>query len=178
MLEMKDSTKIPQTPPPCDFPSDVLKWMKKNTSNPRKSLKLMQICKYFQMESFKNYNHVCTVCEKYISKKDFIKHKIIDYKVEDFKDLPYKFWITHDLTSLSPDFNLSLLISKIAFCEAKKINVNSQKLLYDEFKILVGGNCVEILDFISTTLKYSKNGTDVSFEDFIGLLPKVKKIYL
>uniref|UniRef100_A0A914QA04 Uncharacterized protein n=1 Tax=Panagrolaimus davidi TaxID=227884 RepID=A0A914QA04_9BILA len=169
-----DSSKVLTHPPPSDFPSDILKWMKKKDKKPPTLLKLVKISKYFQSLRFfpvKAVQSFLGPLPWYIT----LNNERIN--LNSVEEMPNRLWITEKLSLLSPAYIIyEKLLSNLAFCEAKEMYFADQKITFKEYKILTAGKKVEYLRLTSTTLKY-ENGIDIYYEDFIKFLPKIKKFF-
>uniref|UniRef100_A0A914PJK7 Uncharacterized protein n=1 Tax=Panagrolaimus davidi TaxID=227884 RepID=A0A914PJK7_9BILA len=152
------------------FPTDILKWMKKN-ANPRTSLKLMKICKYFQHKKFpftviKNYN-------SYDNSGTFYNLNKRTYDVAKFLGHPKNLWLSGTFHyNLDQRSYFSQLIEKCVACDIKCINLTHQIMTFDEYKMLTSGGNVENLWFTQTIVK------SVSLEDIMKYLPNVVTIYM
>uniref|UniRef100_A0A914PXY2 Uncharacterized protein n=1 Tax=Panagrolaimus davidi TaxID=227884 RepID=A0A914PXY2_9BILA len=100
-----NSAKIPANPPPSNFPSDVLRWMKKNSPSPGMSLKLMKICKYFQLTDLTDFKaHVPVKGVYTVKRSDHLwyetirhKNKRVNHQHIEFKLVHYKTYNIEDV---------------------------------------------------------------------------------
>uniref|UniRef100_A0AC34F1S7 Uncharacterized protein n=1 Tax=Panagrolaimus sp. ES5 TaxID=591445 RepID=A0AC34F1S7_9BILA len=155
------------------FPSDVLKWMKTN-AKPQMSLKLMQVCKYFQHEKFPYF-----VVKKFFAYYyDIIytplKGNDFDYLHERnepqfFGYIPNNLWLVNYLSiTMYSEMNfIGRFIPKIAVCNVKTLEIEEQNLSIGEFKILA--ETVKKLLFKSTAV-FDENNEIISLELFLGTL--------
>uniref|UniRef100_A0A914QW14 Uncharacterized protein n=1 Tax=Panagrolaimus davidi TaxID=227884 RepID=A0A914QW14_9BILA len=124
--------KIPKSPPSCDFPSDVLKHMKKN-ANPKQAIKLSKLNKYFIQEKcpFIYFGDNIHAHNNSVSFCNNLEHK--NYKINEIPNnlgIGIRFIVHYE--NLLPQ-----LISKILICDLKRLYINQDaKLFFEDFKFL------------------------------------------
>uniref|UniRef100_A0AC34G0Q4 Uncharacterized protein n=1 Tax=Panagrolaimus sp. ES5 TaxID=591445 RepID=A0AC34G0Q4_9BILA len=109
--------------PASDFPSDILKWMKKD-AKPKMALKLMKCHKYFQHQQFPYFVVKSIAC---YDGQDILEVRSFYYRKYYYKGLEV--------------------------CDIKRLTLRDQELLIDEFKFLASSGTVESLVFYATTIK-------------------------
>uniref|UniRef100_A0A914PFQ0 Uncharacterized protein n=1 Tax=Panagrolaimus davidi TaxID=227884 RepID=A0A914PFQ0_9BILA len=152
------------------FPSDVLKWMKLN-AKPQMSLKLMKICKYFQHQQFpyfviKNLRLTYGKFHYYSTLNDE------SHYCRNIEEIPNNLWITNLVLAFWPN-SLTHLISKISFCEAKKVFLKDENISFDHFEVLVSS--VKQLELKHTKI-YDDIVDTVPLEMILESLPSVEDI--
>uniref|UniRef100_A0AC34F725 F-box domain-containing protein n=1 Tax=Panagrolaimus sp. ES5 TaxID=591445 RepID=A0AC34F725_9BILA len=175
-----------------NFPMDILKWMKLN-AHPKMSLKLMQVCKYFQHVKFPYF------VVKNIYGKDFVSMYSVlgnnDLRIWQRADeAPDNLWITDTIFSDQVGMNfmslfslyahllieasfISKIIQKIVVCDIKKLELHGQDLTLKEFKFLTASGKIQDLSFSSTLIK-EENGGVVFMDTILDCLPNVESIFL
>uniref|UniRef100_A0AC34F4L0 Uncharacterized protein n=1 Tax=Panagrolaimus sp. ES5 TaxID=591445 RepID=A0AC34F4L0_9BILA len=174
-MEEKSVSTIPSTPVPQDFPPDVYKWMK-NNAEPKKALKLMKVCKYFQHKNGFPY----LVVKNVTSCGNIWIYQTLDGQKHDFQrieDIPKKFWITEELELVIGQNVASILLLKTVVCNIRKLKLDNQIITLNEFKLLTDGGNVEICDMMLSTIT-DNNGEIVPLEDICECLPNASKIVL
>uniref|UniRef100_A0AC34FDI6 DUF38 domain-containing protein n=1 Tax=Panagrolaimus sp. ES5 TaxID=591445 RepID=A0AC34FDI6_9BILA len=158
--------------PSSNFPSDVLKWMKENAKS-KMALKLMKCNKYFQHSEFPYF---VVRSARYYGDEDVWRLFRLDSELhihEGLESIQKMFWITQCISVYRLSTSVSNLISKIAVCDIKYLELKNQNILFDEFKFLTSSGTVETLYFLETTIK-DENGQRVFIDQFFKLLPNVK----
>uniref|UniRef100_A0AC35EW90 Uncharacterized protein n=1 Tax=Panagrolaimus sp. PS1159 TaxID=55785 RepID=A0AC35EW90_9BILA len=96
---------------------------------------------------------------------------------DKYENLPKPLWITtlffvHDIE----DSKLaSKLLSKVAYCKVKELDLENQILNLNEFKMVVGSTDSALTDFeFRNSIVKSGDGTILSTEEILKLLPKLK----
>uniref|UniRef100_A0AC35F1F2 Uncharacterized protein n=1 Tax=Panagrolaimus sp. PS1159 TaxID=55785 RepID=A0AC35F1F2_9BILA len=166
------SDYIPPRVPESDFPSDVLKWMKAN-ANPKMTLKLMKISKYFE----------CFVVKKLEYEDNSWSLITPDGQqlegMDVMENITEKIWITDELVILSftdiPNF-IPCIIPKIAVCDIKHLDIYNQKLSFDEFKFFTASGNIEDLKIENTNI-ILKNGDPIFIDSIFECIPNVKYFY-
>uniref|UniRef100_A0A914P6G2 Uncharacterized protein n=1 Tax=Panagrolaimus davidi TaxID=227884 RepID=A0A914P6G2_9BILA len=160
------------------FRESILNYLKKN-ANPKVLLKLMQVSKYFW---FKEFPFIVIKDLKY--KKNKWKFRPLQWPKPHFFDTrkfqPFDFdnnskqlWITESL-SLDNEENTtvaSLLISRVAVCDATALDFDNQRICESELKLFNGDKVEEV--FFWGTMITDSNGEILPVEDVLQLLPTV-----
>uniref|UniRef100_A0A914P976 Uncharacterized protein n=1 Tax=Panagrolaimus davidi TaxID=227884 RepID=A0A914P976_9BILA len=165
--------KLPTTPPPSDFPSDVLKWMKKN-AKPKAELKLMQTCKYFLYQKF-----------PYVLVKDSMngtnEHPSaptfkFNYRNIHLNKIAIKFWLTGKL-AIRTETNFNTLFPKIAVCEIKSLSLLDLCITFEHFNFLTDSGNITTLYLFNAIIK-NLNGSNVPLEDILEGLPNLCELQM
>uniref|UniRef100_A0AC34FCT7 Uncharacterized protein n=1 Tax=Panagrolaimus sp. ES5 TaxID=591445 RepID=A0AC34FCT7_9BILA len=160
--------ELPTSPPESDFPSDVLKWAKKNAA-PKMALKLMQICKYFQFPYF-----VINTLEGNYGGWRYRQEDSYSYRNIDIKNLSKKLWVTRKLGFWNNNVLIPLL-PKIAVSDFYFLSLKNQNITFNEFKFLTAaGNVTEV--FLYDSLIKDESDHNVPLEDILECLPKIEKL--
>uniref|UniRef100_A0AC34G558 Uncharacterized protein n=1 Tax=Panagrolaimus sp. ES5 TaxID=591445 RepID=A0AC34G558_9BILA len=159
---------IPFSPPPSNFPPDVLKWIKEN-ANPKTAPKTMQICKYFQYPDFFAVKTMEGNDQgwRYRSRLD------INNRNMDLQALTSKIWITEELVICS-EMALIFLLPKIRIYSLELTNFD---IPFDEFKILTAAGKIRTLK-LKGIFVIDENGDDVPMEDILKEVPKIEDLIL
>uniref|UniRef100_A0AC35GWG7 Uncharacterized protein n=1 Tax=Panagrolaimus sp. PS1159 TaxID=55785 RepID=A0AC35GWG7_9BILA len=159
--------RIISYPPASSFPTDVLKYIKKNAT-PRQALKIMKACKYFCYQKFPFYS------VKYVNgnRSRWILHSFPEKNLQYFdkiENVPPNLWITEWLEIFNETEAISDLFPKIAYCECSSLILKNQILTFDDYVMLTIAGKVDYLYFYNTRIKFD-NGELVPFERLIETL--------
>uniref|UniRef100_A0A914P5E2 Uncharacterized protein n=1 Tax=Panagrolaimus davidi TaxID=227884 RepID=A0A914P5E2_9BILA len=163
---------IGQYPTNLTFPTDVLKWMKANAKH-RISLKLMQICKYFQHKEFPYF-----VIKKIYGDDEVWNYRTLDGQIyHNFVDISKPIWITDAITLMSSKV-LPILLSKVVVCDIKILNLSIFSCLqWNEFKFLTASGKIEIFTLEATKI-LDAEGNQACLEELLKCLPNVKTLQM
>uniref|UniRef100_A0A914PWA7 Uncharacterized protein n=1 Tax=Panagrolaimus davidi TaxID=227884 RepID=A0A914PWA7_9BILA len=159
--------KIPKSPPSSDFPSDALKYMKKN-ANPKQAIKLSKFKKYFIQEKcpfiyLGDYIHI------YKDIVEFYNQEQKNYKINE---IPNNLGIGIQTFHVYFDNLLPQLISKILICDLKRLQISScVKLSFDDFKFLTSSK--SFLELYLYGKVVDKDGT-VPYETLLDNVPSLR----
>uniref|UniRef100_A0A914R3K3 Uncharacterized protein n=1 Tax=Panagrolaimus davidi TaxID=227884 RepID=A0A914R3K3_9BILA len=120
--------KIPKSPPSTDFPSDILKQIKKN-AKPKQAMKLSKLNKYFIQE----FIYLGDQVHIYDDNVTFLNPGRKKYKI---KEIPNNLGIGKTFRVYFDNL-LPQLISKIVFCDLSFLHISSSvKVSFEDFKFL------------------------------------------
>jgi hypothetical protein len=170
--------RIISYPPASSFPTDVLKYIKKNAT-PGQALKFMHVCKYFCYQKFPFYP-VKYVIGNY-SRFEFpgwLLRSIPENNLQYFdkiKNVPPNLWVTEWLEIFNETRVIYDLMPKIAYCECSSLILKNQILRFDDYVMLTKAGKVDNLYFCNTHIKFD-NGKIVPFERLLETLKNVTTI--
>uniref|UniRef100_A0A914PKN7 Uncharacterized protein n=1 Tax=Panagrolaimus davidi TaxID=227884 RepID=A0A914PKN7_9BILA len=162
--------KIPKCPPSTDFPSDVLKHMKKN-ANPKQAIKLSKLNKYFIQEK-------CPFI--YIEDHAYIDSDSItfwnqEYKKYKINEIPNNLGIGISCF-VRYDNLLPQLISKILVCNLKRLHISPDaKVSFNDFKFLTSSKSFFELDLHGKVV--DKDGI-VPYETLLENVPSLRTFFI
>uniref|UniRef100_A0A914P736 Uncharacterized protein n=1 Tax=Panagrolaimus davidi TaxID=227884 RepID=A0A914P736_9BILA len=162
--------KLPTSPPPSDFPSDVLKWMKKNINGkPKAELKLMQICKYFLYQKFP-YVHIKGLMN---GRNQHPSLPMFEYNYGNvhLNKIAIKFWLTGKL-AIRFETNFNILFPKIAVCDITSLSLSELCITFEQFNFLTDSGNITTLDLNNAIVK-DMNGSNAPLENILDRLPNL-----
>uniref|UniRef100_A0A914PBK1 Uncharacterized protein n=1 Tax=Panagrolaimus davidi TaxID=227884 RepID=A0A914PBK1_9BILA len=179
ILQITSKITIPKWPPKSDFPTDVLKYMKKNATE-KQALKLMKRNKYFIREEcpYIYFGDYVLLAQHYVHQA-YSPPNVTYYTI---KELPNNLGINKTLCILHENL-LSQFISKCVTCDLKCLDfVNNnwgkiEKISYDNFKALASSGRLEILD-LGPTIVTSNNGEIIPYESLLDHTPELRCLCL
>uniref|UniRef100_A0A914Q9Z7 Uncharacterized protein n=1 Tax=Panagrolaimus davidi TaxID=227884 RepID=A0A914Q9Z7_9BILA len=182
-MSSKKMKKLPASPPWSDFPSDVLKWMKKN-AKPKAALKLMQICKYFQHQEFPFF----VVKELILGNRWRYRTlpgyplKPKNYVTGKFCDQPFDVWVAESLSLAMSSWSKVLyddcwgqMLPKLAVHDVKCLSFDHVSITFREFKVLNDGGKVSSLNLKSAFIR-DESHEIVPLENLFECLPNLKDL--
>uniref|UniRef100_A0A914PA15 Uncharacterized protein n=1 Tax=Panagrolaimus davidi TaxID=227884 RepID=A0A914PA15_9BILA len=172
--------KFPTSPPPSDFPSDVLKSIKKN-AKPKMAVKLMQICKYFQHQKFPYFIIRTLEWNENFGWRYQAMIKSVgvwpNFQTLDLDTLDQKLWIIKalNITHTEDTSLINSLIPKLAVCDIYELTLDNQDIKHEHFQILANAGNITYLALKDTFIK-DKNGSNVPLEDIFTVVPNVERL--
>uniref|UniRef100_A0A914YVP0 Uncharacterized protein n=1 Tax=Panagrolaimus superbus TaxID=310955 RepID=A0A914YVP0_9BILA len=168
--------KLPTSPPPSEFPSDVLKWMKKSAT-PKLAFRLMFVCKYFQHQEFPYL-----IVEGLRGEDDQWNYlPLLDdtiafvYEYIDLETTTKKLWITRGLDLTCNDNWAITLLPKIAVCDIRELNLCYQNITFEELKVLTASKTLTKLNLSNAFIK-DENSENVPLEDILEAIPEIESV--
>uniref|UniRef100_A0A914NXN5 Uncharacterized protein n=1 Tax=Panagrolaimus davidi TaxID=227884 RepID=A0A914NXN5_9BILA len=179
ILQITSTITIPKWPPKSDFPADILKYMKKNSTE-KQTLKLMKTSKYFIREKcpFIYFGNDVLLTQNYVHQA-FSPPNVMNYTI---KELPHNLGISGTLT-IQKENLLSQFISKCVIFDLKDLTfVNNYwwktgKISYDDFKVLTSSGRLEKL-ILCKTIVTSNNGEIIPYESLLDHTPALRYLCL
>uniref|UniRef100_A0AC34GZ39 DUF38 domain-containing protein n=1 Tax=Panagrolaimus sp. ES5 TaxID=591445 RepID=A0AC34GZ39_9BILA len=161
--------------PSSDFPSDVLKWMKKDAKG-KILYKLMKSNKYFQHSEFPFFAVKFVEYDAWWDNK-WIIYTLDGHRLEGLGDTEEVLWITETLRLTELPNLVSRIISATAVFDLKELLFEHQELMFDEFKILTASGNIKCLSFQGTNVKH-ENGDPVFIDELFEFLSNVQDIWI
>uniref|UniRef100_A0A914P259 Uncharacterized protein n=1 Tax=Panagrolaimus davidi TaxID=227884 RepID=A0A914P259_9BILA len=179
ILQITSTITIPKWPPGSDFPTDILKYMKKNAIE-KQALKLMKTNKYFIREKcpFIYFGNRVSLANIFVHQK-LCTQNIMNYGIEKLPNnlgICGTFYIQHERL-------LSQFISKCVIVDLKDLTfINNKwwkigKISYDDFKFLTSSGRLEKLDLCKTIVT-SNNGKIIPYESLLDHTPELRCLRL
>uniref|UniRef100_A0A914R056 Uncharacterized protein n=1 Tax=Panagrolaimus davidi TaxID=227884 RepID=A0A914R056_9BILA len=165
---------LPKSPPYCEFPDDVLRYMKEN-ANPKQSFKLMNVIKYFVPKKGCPFTYFG---KEYFDDEYALwnENSLSVYAPESFEynfnELPNNLGISGRL-SVWDGRALPKLISKIIVCDIKYLCLSTPRISYSAFKFLTASGKLKELE-LEKTIVTLKNGFVVPYETLLENTPKLR----
>uniref|UniRef100_A0A914PRL1 Uncharacterized protein n=1 Tax=Panagrolaimus davidi TaxID=227884 RepID=A0A914PRL1_9BILA len=157
------------------FPDPIMEYIAKNPQFAEDYQKLIESCKYFFIK-----NPILVIRDlRYKSGKGWQTRSSVSggWRKIDANKLSSKLWITGSLdvnaTTYDDKYVLYFMIPKIDECQADRLKLVKQYILYEELDIL--GTFAKYVCLKGSVVKY-QNGENVELEKIVEVFPKATKI--
>uniref|UniRef100_A0A914QHF3 Uncharacterized protein n=1 Tax=Panagrolaimus davidi TaxID=227884 RepID=A0A914QHF3_9BILA len=166
LIGIKAKYNLPKSPPYCEFPDDVLRYIKKN-GTPKQTLKSMNVIKYLIPK-------ICpfTYFGKGYYDVSLDENSLSAYARIVFNELPNNLGISGKL-SVHDGNALPKLISKIIVCDIKYLCLRTPRISYIAFKFLTSSGKLKELE-LKKTIVTLENGDIVPYETLLENTPKLR----
>uniref|UniRef100_A0AC34F0T1 Uncharacterized protein n=1 Tax=Panagrolaimus sp. ES5 TaxID=591445 RepID=A0AC34F0T1_9BILA len=158
------------------FPNTVKQYIIKNPLSIKGQQKLYQTCKYFYS---KNPIIFIDWLEWDRLQRNFQTYSI-NYIIIDISNIVYKIWLTKQLRvrAVTHTNAVSQLLEKVYRCDLSHLCIFNQNISFDDYKLLTAEGNIKHFEFENVEVRYSDDGSLVSFECILEKLPKVAKCAL
>uniref|UniRef100_A0A914Q4A2 Uncharacterized protein n=1 Tax=Panagrolaimus davidi TaxID=227884 RepID=A0A914Q4A2_9BILA len=162
--------KIPKSPPSTDFPSDLLKYIKKN-AYPKPAIKLSKLNKYFIQEKCP-FIYIRENVHIYKDNVTFWNPGPKEYKI---KEIPNNLGIGKTFRVYFENL-VPQLISKIVICDLKYLYISpSAKLSFDDFRFLTSSKSFSELSVYGKVV--DKDGI-IPYETLLDNVPSLRHFFI
>uniref|UniRef100_A0A914P6Z4 Uncharacterized protein n=1 Tax=Panagrolaimus davidi TaxID=227884 RepID=A0A914P6Z4_9BILA len=153
------------------FRDSLINYTTKTPSNSKAWQKLIKSCKYVFAK-----NPILVIENLWWDEEDWYASSNNDAGPVDFTKISSKLWITDKFNATcAPPENVSLIIPKIYKCDAKYLSLMNDVISYKDF-LFLSSNVEDTV--LRENIVKNSDGSIVSLEKLIAVLPKIKSIFL
>uniref|UniRef100_A0A914QTT3 Uncharacterized protein n=1 Tax=Panagrolaimus davidi TaxID=227884 RepID=A0A914QTT3_9BILA len=172
--QIASNIKIPKYVPSTKFPSDVIKYMKKNAIL-KQTVKLMKLNKFFLQEKFELF-YLGDKTSVYQLNNNSVRISVNGENHYSIDELPNILGVSRYLL-IYTDNVLPRLISKIIICDLKYLLLTLLRISFNDFKFLTSSvNFKKLL--LNRAIVFSKNDEIVPYECLLDHVPYLQELRL